>query len=80
MTGNALCELRNVKQLQHIESPDDLKELTIEQLEEVCDDLRNSLSSSSVTCSHFGSSLGTVELTVHSITSTTRPTTGWYGT
>ncbi|MDI9604305.1 MAG: 1-deoxy-D-xylulose-5-phosphate synthase [Bacteroidota bacterium] len=65
MTGNALCELRNVKQLQHIESPDDLKELTIEQLEEVCDDLREFIIEQ-LSCNpgHFGSSLGTVELTV----------------
>ncbi|HHU25995.1 MAG TPA: 1-deoxy-D-xylulose-5-phosphate synthase, partial [Bacteroidales bacterium] len=65
MTGNASRELRNVKQLQHIESPDDLKELTIKQLEEVCDDLREFIIEQ-LSCNpgHFGSSLGTVELTV----------------
>ncbi|HHU95657.1 MAG TPA: 1-deoxy-D-xylulose-5-phosphate synthase [Petrimonas sp.] len=58
-------ELRNVKQLQHIESPDDLKKLTIEQLQEVCDDLREFIIEQ-LSCNpgHFGSSLGTVELTV----------------
>jgi len=60
-----LRELRNVKQLQHIESPDDLKKLTIEQLQEVCDDLREFIIEQ-LSCNpgHFGSSLGTVELTV----------------
>jgi len=60
-----LCELRNVKQLQYIESPDDLKKLTIKQLGEVCDDLREFIIEQ-LSCNpgHFGSSLGTVELTV----------------
>lgn len=54
-----------MKQLQHIESPDDLKELTIKQLEEVCDDLRGvHYRAALLQPEYFGSSLGTVELTV----------------
>ncbi len=54
-----------MKQLQYIESPDDLKKLTIKQLGEVCDDLREFIIEQ-LSCNpgHFGSSLGTVELTV----------------
>jgi len=51
--------------LQEINSPDDLKKLSIEQLETVCADLREFIIEQlSHNPGHFGSSLGTVELTV----------------
>lgn len=51
--------------LQHINSPDDLKKLSIEQLETVCRELREFIIEQlSNNPGHFGSSLGTVELTV----------------
>ncbi len=51
--------------LQEINSPDDLKKLSIEQLEAVCDELREFIIEQlSHNPGHFGSSLGTVELTV----------------
>lgn len=54
-----------MKYLQEINSPDDLKKLKIEQLEEVCADLREFIIEQlSHNPGHFGSSLGTVELTV----------------
>ncbi len=54
-----------MKYLQNINSPDDLKKLSLEQLETVCDDLREFIIEQlSNNPGHFGSSLGTVELTV----------------
>jgi len=51
--------------LQDINSPDDLKKLSIEQLETVCSDLREFIIEQlSQNPGHFASSLGTVELTV----------------
>ena len=51
--------------LQNINSPDDLKQLSVEQLEVVCDELREFIIEQlSHNPGHFGSSLGTVELTV----------------
>ncbi|MDR2815172.1 MAG: 1-deoxy-D-xylulose-5-phosphate synthase [Proteiniphilum sp.] len=51
--------------LQHINSPDDLKKLNIGQLETVCSELREFIIEQlSSNPGHFGSSLGTVELTV----------------
>lgn len=51
--------------LQHINSPDDLKKLSIDQLETVCAELREFIIEQlSHNPGHFGSSLGTVELTV----------------
>lgn len=51
--------------LQHINSPDDLKKLSIDQLQTVCKELREFLIEQlSNNPGHFGSSLGTVELTV----------------
>ena len=54
-----------MKYLQEINSPDDLKKLSVEQLETVCADLREFIIEQlSLNPGHFGSSLGTVELTV----------------
>ena len=51
--------------LQHINSPEDLKKLNIDQLETVCNELREFIIEQlSNNPGHFGSSLGTVELTV----------------
>ena len=54
-----------MKYLQDINSPDDLKKLSVEQLDTVCADLREFIIEQlSLNPGHFGSSLGTVELTV----------------
>ncbi len=51
--------------LEKIDSPDDLKKLQIDDLTEVCKDLRNFIIDElSVNPGHFGASLGVVELTV----------------
>ena len=51
--------------LEKIDSPDDLKKLHIDELPEVCNDLRNFIIDElSVNPGHFGASLGVVELTV----------------
>ena len=51
--------------LQHINSPDDLKKLSIDQLSTVCAELREFIIDQlSHNPGHFASSLGTVELTV----------------
>ena len=51
--------------LKGINSPDDLKKLSQEQLPQVCDELRQMIIDElSHNPGHFGSSLGTVELTV----------------
>jgi 1-deoxy-D-xylulose-5-phosphate synthase len=51
--------------LEKINSPADLKKLKLEELPEVCDDLRNFLIDIlSTNPGHFGASLGVVELTV----------------
>lgn len=60
-----MSEDNNIKLLQSIDSPKDLKKLSIEQLEELCKELRIFIIDQ--LCKnpgHFGSSLGTVELTV----------------
>ncbi|NET38588.1 MAG: 1-deoxy-D-xylulose-5-phosphate synthase, partial [Cyanothece sp. SIO1E1] len=50
--------------LSNIDSPDDLKKLTPDQLQEVCDELRQFIIDIvSVYGGHFGASLGVVELT-----------------
>lgn len=55
----------NISVLEKINSPADLKNLSIEELETLCADLRNFLIDQlSKNPGHFGSSLGTVELTV----------------
>lgn len=57
--------IERMKYLQHINNPDDLKKLPVEELEAVCDDLREFIIEQlSNNPGHFGSSLGTVELTV----------------
>ncbi|MDD2607502.1 1-deoxy-D-xylulose-5-phosphate synthase [Lascolabacillus sp.] len=54
-----------MKYLQNINSPDDLKKLNVDQLETVCSELRDFIIEQlSYNPGHFGSSLGTVELTV----------------
>ena len=54
-----------VNLLKTIDSPDDLKKLSPEQLPQVCDELRQMIIDElSQNPGHFGSSLGTVELTV----------------
>ena len=51
--------------LSHIDTPEDLRKLTVEQLPEVCDELRKDiLDELSVNPGHLASSLGAVELTV----------------
>lgn len=53
------------KLLENINNPDDLKKLSPEQLENVCDELRNYIIDIvSMNPGHFGASLGVVELTV----------------
>lgn len=51
--------------LMHIQTPDDLKKLSAEQLPRVCDELRDFIIDA-LSCNpgHFGASLGVVELTV----------------
>jgi len=62
-----MSESENIKEnlLKNIHSPSDLKGMTIDQLEEVCSELREFIIDQ-LSCNpgHFGSSLGTVELTV----------------
>ena len=51
--------------LKNINSPDDLKKMTIDQLSTLCDELREFIIDHlSHNPGHFASSLGTVELTV----------------
>jgi len=51
--------------LEKIDSPDDLKKFQLNELPEVCNDLRNFIIDElSVNPGHFGASLGVVELTV----------------
>ena len=53
------------KYLQHIDSPADLRRLTVDELPAVCDELRTDIISElSVNPGHLASSLGVVELTV----------------
>ncbi|MFN5931035.1 MAG: 1-deoxy-D-xylulose-5-phosphate synthase N-terminal domain-containing protein, partial [Sphingobacteriales bacterium] len=51
--------------LRNIESPDDLKKLSKEQLQQICDELRQYIIDVvSVQGGHFAASLGVVELSV----------------
>lgn len=53
------------KYLNNIESPESLRKLSVDELPDVCDELRNEIIKQvSITPGHFGSSLGAVELTV----------------
>lgn len=53
------------KYLPHIDSPNDLRKLRVEELPEVCKELRqNIINELSDNPGHFASSLGTVEITV----------------
>ncbi len=53
------------KYLQGIQNPDDLKKLSLEQLPELCNELRQKIIDEvSINPGHFGSSLGVVELSV----------------
>ena len=66
-----------MKLLKQINSPDDLKKLNIEQLQQVCSELREYIIDQlSHNPGHFASSLGTVELTValHYLYNTLRST------
>ena len=58
-------EIKAGKLLRNINNPDDLKKLTREQLNQVCDELRQYIIDVvSVHGGHFGASLGVVELSV----------------
>ena len=58
-------ELPEDNLLSKIDSPEDLRKLLPEQLPQVCDELRQMIIDElSQNPGHFGSSLGTVELTV----------------
>lgn len=60
-----MSEQYNISILDKVNYPSDLKDLTIEELETLCSDLRSFIIDQ-LSCNpgHFGSSLGTVELTV----------------
>jgi 1-deoxy-D-xylulose-5-phosphate synthase len=58
-------KLQTYSLLEQIDSPDDLRKLSLEQLPQVCSEIRQFLISSlSVNPGHFASSMGAVELTV----------------
>ncbi len=58
-------ELNNIELLKTINSPADLRRLPIEQLPQVCDELRHFIIHSLANNpGHFGSNMGSVELTV----------------
>ncbi|MBB4034491.1 1-deoxy-D-xylulose-5-phosphate synthase [Dysgonomonas hofstadii] len=60
-----MSEQHDISILEKINYPSDLKSLTMEELETLCSDLRNFIIDQlSNNPGHFGSSLGTVELTV----------------
>ena len=56
---------KKIELLNHIDIPDDLRKLSVEQLPQVCDELRQTIVQElSVNPGHLASSLGVVELTV----------------
>ena len=56
---------QKIELLNHINYPDDLRKLTVDQLPQVCDELRQTIVQElSVNPGHLASSLGVVELTV----------------
>lgn len=58
-------EQKKIELLNHIDYPDDLRKLSVEQLPQVCDELRQTIVQElSVNPGHLASSLGVVELTV----------------
>lgn len=58
-------DMTQTKHLQYINSPAELKKLTVEQLVEYCEELRNYIIAEvAVNPGHFGSSLGALELAV----------------
>ena len=62
---NVEADIKDGGLLKNIDSPKDLKKLGLEQLPQVCDELRQMIIDElSHNPGHFGSSLGTVELTV----------------
>lgn len=65
LTNMSENQNNNISLLQSIDYPKDLKSLTLDQLETLCKDLRTFIIDQlSANPGHFGSSLGTVELTV----------------
>lgn len=66
--------------LSHIDSPADLRKLPEDKLPEVCAEIRKFLIEQlSTHPGHFASSMGSVEITVASITYSTPPTTASCG-
>ena len=58
-------ETKKIEILNHIDYPSQLRELSVEQLPQVCDELRQTIVQElSVNPGHLASSLGVVELTV----------------
>ena len=58
-------EQKTIEILNHINYPDDLRKLSVDQLPQVCDELRQTIVQElSVNPGHLASSLGVVELTV----------------
>ena len=58
-------EQKTIEILNHINYPDDLRKLNVDQLPQVCDELRQTIVQElSVNPGHLASSLGVVELTV----------------
>ena len=71
----------NTGLLGQIKYPNDLRQLKVEQLPQVCEELRRDiLNELSVNPGHLASSLGVVEITVALTMSITPPTTASYGT
>ena len=65
MKKTIMSEQNDISILEKINYPSDMKNLSIEELETLCSDLRNFIIDQlSNNPGHFGSSLGTVELTV----------------
>ena len=62
---NLIVETKKIEILNHIDYPNQLRELSVEQLPQVCDELRQTIVQElSVNPGHLASSLGVVELTV----------------
>ena len=62
---NLIVETKKIEILNHIDYPSQLRELSVEQLPQVCDELRQTIVQElSVNPGHLASSLGVVELTV----------------